>query len=73
MIHKGFYSTGEAAKLLNISRSTITRRFDQGTISGKKNPIQRERFISRESLVALMNQYNLPLVTLETEEKKNVL
>ena len=72
MTRKEIYSTGEAAGLLNISRSTISRKFDQGVISGKRNPITGERFVSRESLVALMNQYNLPLETLSIEEKKSI-
>ena len=72
MIRKALYSTGEAAQLLNISRATISRKFDQGMISGKRNPITGERFISRESLVAIMNQYSLPLETLDIEEKKSI-
>ena len=70
MIQKEFYSTIEASKLLNISRSTISRKFDQGIISGKKNPITGERFISRESLVAFMNRYHLLSETLDIEEEK---
>jgi CheY-like chemotaxis protein len=70
MIRKELYSTGEVVKLLKISRSTISRKFDGGMITGKKNPVTGERFISRESLVAFMNQYNLLLETLDIEEEK---
>lgn len=61
MIYDEFLSTGEASRVLNISRSTVSRGFDQGTLQGKKNPITGERLISRESIIAFMKQYDLPL------------
>jgi excisionase family DNA binding protein len=61
MISKEFYTTGEAAELLNISRSTVSRKFDRSMIVGEKNPITGERRISRESLLALAKRYNLPI------------
>jgi DNA-binding response OmpR family regulator len=70
VIQKDLYSTGEAATLLNISRSTISRKFDRGVLSGKKNPITGERLISRESLVAFVDHYKLLLEKLDIEEKK---
>jgi hypothetical protein len=72
MTTKKFYTTGEAAELLTISRSTISRKFDRGVFFGRKNPITGERMISRESLTAFMKQYNLPMEVL-TIEKKRVL
>ena len=59
MTLKQYYTTGEAAELLQISRSTISRKFDRGAFFGKKNPITGERMISRESISAFMNQYDL--------------
>jgi len=59
MVLKEYYSTGEAAQLLGISRSTISRKFDLGGLSGKKNPITGDRLISRESIEALMKLYNV--------------
>ncbi len=73
MISKKFYTTGEAADLLNISRSTISRKFDRNVFFGKKNPITGERMISRESIAAFMKQYNLPPESLEIEKKKVLL
>jgi CheY-like chemotaxis protein len=61
MIYDEYLSTGEAAQILNISRSTVSRGFDQGILQGKKNPITGERLISRESIIAFMKQHNLPL------------
>jgi CheY-like chemotaxis protein len=73
MILKDFLTTGEAAKVINISRSTISRNFDKGIFEGKKNPITGERFISRESLISFMKQYNLPLDALAQEKRKILL
>jgi CheY-like chemotaxis protein len=65
-----FLSTGEAAQLLNISRSTVSRSFDQGILQGKKNPITGERLISRESMISFMKQYDLPLSAAIIGKKK---
>jgi hypothetical protein len=73
MISKKLYTTGEAAELLSISRSTISRKFDRGVFFGKKNPITGERMISRESIAAFMKQYNLSPESLEIEKKKILL
>jgi excisionase family DNA binding protein len=45
-----YLSTGEAAKVLGISRSTVARRFDEGALRGKAHPITGERLISNESI-----------------------
>jgi excisionase family DNA binding protein len=45
-----YLSTGEAAKVLGISRSTVARRFDEGSLGGKAHPITGERLISPESI-----------------------
>ena len=59
MVTKKYFTTGEVAKLLDISRSTVMRKFDKGIFRGKKNPITGERMVARESLDAFMKQYNL--------------
>ncbi|HYB20399.1 MAG TPA: hypothetical protein VEH09_05695 [Thermodesulfobacteriota bacterium] len=70
MTEKDFLTTGEAAKLVSISRSTISRNFDKGIFQGRKNPITGERLISRESLISFLKQYNLPFDALILEKKK---
>jgi len=70
---KEFYTTGEAAELVDISRSTISRKFDRGIISGKKNPITGERLVGRESLLAFMKQHHLPVKALVMEKKRVLL
>jgi len=67
MTLKNYITTGEVAKLLNISRSTVSRKFDSGGLQGKKNPITGERLISPKSLVVFMEKFNLPpdILTIE--------
>jgi CheY-like chemotaxis protein len=70
MTSREFLTTGEAARLVNISRSTISRNFDKGVFQGKKNPITGERMISRESLINFMKQFNLPVDNLSLQKKR---
>lgn len=70
---KEYFSTGEVSQLLNISRATVSRKFDSGIFYGKKNPITGERLISRDSLLSFMRQYNIPLNGLEKTAQKNLL
>ena len=72
MTPKEFFSSGEAARILNISRSTVQRKYDLGIMVGKKNPVTGERFVSRESLIGFMRQHDLPIDHLESD-RRNVL
>ena len=56
-----YVSTGRAAALLGVSRATVSRKFDQGLLLGKVNPITKERLIRRSSLLAFMEHYHLPV------------
>ena len=67
MKSKNFFTTGEVADLLGVSRATVTRKFEKGILKGKKNPITGDRHISSESLKAFMKQYNLSSISLISE------
>jgi CheY-like chemotaxis protein len=56
-----YLSTGEAAELLGLSRSTVSRRFDAGVLTGKVNPLTGERVISRRSVLDLIRRHDLPV------------
>jgi len=56
-----YLTTGEAAALLSISRSTVSRRFDTGALQGKVNPITGERLIARDSVLSFINEHDLPV------------
>ena len=72
MASNEFLTTGQTADLLKVSRSTVSRKYDQGLIRGQTNPITGERMISRDSVVSLMRQYNIP-VPEQVEQRKPVL
>lgn len=73
MMSKDYYSTGEVSEILNISRATVSRKFDAGIFAGKKNPITGERLISHESLVAFMSKYDLPVESVTPDRSLTVL
>jgi excisionase family DNA binding protein len=54
-----YISTREAAKMLGISLSTVVRYFDRGILTGEKNPITNRRYVSRETVVSLMEKYGM--------------
>jgi excisionase family DNA binding protein len=58
-----YLSTGEAAELLHVSRSTVSRRFDEGLLRGTVNPITGERLISRDSVLSYVKKHKFPIDT----------
>jgi CheY-like chemotaxis protein len=69
---KKFFTTGEVAELLQISKSTVSRKFDRGIFLGRKNSITNERSITRESLEDFMRRYGMSL-DIPEETTKNLL
>jgi excisionase family DNA binding protein len=55
----GFISTGEAAKMLGIGRTTVNRYFAQGVLTGEQHPITNLRRINRASVLALLEKYGM--------------
>ncbi len=55
----GYISTGEAAKMLGISRSTVNRLFSQRVLTGEKHPITNLRRIKKASVLALMKKHGM--------------
>jgi len=68
-----FFSTGEAASLLGISRSTVSRRFDAGEFTGRVNAVTGERFVSRDSLLAFARTHDVDLRLPESTPRRIVL
>jgi hypothetical protein len=68
-----FLSTGETARLLGISRSTVSRRYDDGSLCGKTHPITGERLISVESTKHFLEGHVRPSDTNSTITKHLVL
>jgi excisionase family DNA binding protein len=55
----GYISTGEAAKMLRISRSTVNRLFARRILAGEKHPITKLRRIKKASVLALMKKHGM--------------
>ena len=58
---KQVFTTGEAAKVCNVSQQTIIRCFDSGRLHGFKVPGSRFRRIPRSELIRFMQQNNMDL------------
>ncbi len=65
-----YFTTGEAARLLSISRSSVSRRFDSGALWGKSNRVTGERLVHRSSLRAFMEEHDLPVSPALSAEKR---
>jgi excisionase family DNA binding protein len=57
---KSAYTTGEAARICNLSQTTIIRLFDAGTLKGYRVPGSRFRRITHEELERFLVEHALP-------------
>ncbi|MHC5001718.1 MAG: helix-turn-helix domain-containing protein [Planctomycetota bacterium] len=62
---KEVFSTGEAARICNISQQTIIRCFDSGFLQGFRVPGSRFRRIPRDELIRFMKAHDIPVDLLE--------
>ena len=67
---KTVYTTGEVARICNVSQQTVIRCFDSGKLKGFRVPGSRFRRIPRESLIQFMREHNIPLDRLDSGKKK---
>jgi len=66
-------STGEAARCIGVSRSTLIRKFDAGEIEGHRNPVTGVRQVFVSSVVKFMRTRGLPTDKLFTGLRRIVL
>jgi len=67
---KNLYTTGEVAKICNLSQQTIIRCFDAGRVEGFRIPGSRFRRIPHESLIKFMQSNDIPISSLQSGKKK---
>ena len=65
-IGKQVYTTGEAAKICNVSQQTIIRCFDSGRLHGFKVPGSRFRRIPHAELIRFMHSNNMDMTRMIT-------
>ncbi len=69
---KSVYTTGEVARICNVSQQTVIRCFDSGRLKGFRVPGSRFRRIPRDALIQFMKENDIPLDKL-TSGKKRIL
>ncbi len=62
---KSVFTTGEVAKICNISQQTVIRCFDSGRLRGFRVPGSRFRRVPRDQLITFMQENDIPLDMLE--------
>jgi len=67
---KKLYTTGEVAKICNLSQQTIIRCFDAGRVEGFRIPGSKFRRIPHESLIKFMQSNDIPVDSLQSGKKK---
>ncbi len=70
---KTVFTTGEAAKICNVSQQTIIRCFDSGQLKGFRVPGSRFRRIPRDVLFKFMKDNGIPTDALESGKRKALL
>lgn len=67
---KAVFTTGEVARVCNISQQTVIRCFDTGRLQGFRVPGSRFRRIPREQLLLFMRENGIPLGNLDRTIKR---
>ena len=70
---KTVFTTGEAAKICNVSQQTIIRCFDSGQLKGFRVPGSRFRRIPRDVLYKFMKANGIPTDALESGKRKALI
>lgn len=67
------FTTGEVARLCNVTIRTVIRWFDTGAVKGYKIPGSRDRRIPRDNLIEFMRAHEIPLGPLAGGRRKKRL
>ncbi len=51
------YTTGQVAKICNVSANTVSKWFDSGLLRGYRVPDSRDRRIPREHLIRFLKEH----------------
>ncbi len=70
---KTVFTTGEAAKVCNVSQQTIIRCFDSGQLKGFRVPGSRFRRIPRDVLYRFMKDNGIPTDALESGRRRALI
>ncbi len=70
---KEVYTTGEVARICNVTIRTVIKWFESGVLKGFKIPNSRERRIPRENLIEFLKENGFPLNKIDTSNRRRIL
>ncbi len=70
---KEVYTTGEVAKICNVTIRTVIKWFESGKLKGYKIPGSRDRRIPRASLVEFLDEHQIPTASLDADRRRKIL
>lgn len=68
--HKSVFTTGEVARICNVSPRTVSKWFDSGQLRGFRIPGSKDRRIPLNQLLRFMRAHGIPVDNLETGTKR---
>ena len=70
---KEVLTTGEVARVCNVTIRTVIKWFESGKLKGYKIPASKDRRIPRKELLRFMKEHGIPTDSLESSRVKRVL
>ncbi len=70
---KEVLTTGEVAKICNVTIRTVIKWFESGKLKGYKIPASKDRRIPRAELLKFMREHGMPTEALDDSRQKRVL
>jgi excisionase family DNA binding protein len=70
---KNVYTTGEVARICNVTIRTVIKWFESGELKGFKIPNSKDRRIPRDNLIEFMQKHGIPLKNMDLDNRKRVL
>jgi len=70
---KEVFTTGEVARICNVTIRTVIKWFESGKLKGFKIPASKDRRIPRTELVRFMREHGIPLEWMEDTRVRRLL
>ncbi len=69
LANKKTFTTGDVAKILNVSQMSVIKWFNSGKIEGYRVPYSKDRRITRDALKRFVKEHNIPTPDFSFERK----
>lgn len=67
------FTTGEVARICNVTIRTVIRWIDRGELEAYRIPGRRDRRVQRSDLIAFLKKHGLPLGPLAAQARRRIL